>query len=294
MSGAFSLLSPVAAVKDKPEQGEEPRLQMANSTTAAQNLMATAISVRPGPAKKFPGSPGVRRMDATQKEIASRLVSSAENSSLDWRAQYAYIEDIGDGRGFTAGVIGFCTGTGDLLNVVRRYTQSIPDNALARFLPALERVDGTASHRGVRGLPRAWRAAASDPLFQRAQDEERDAVYFDPAVAQAQRDGLRALGQFCYYDAMVMHGPGDDRESFGGIREAALRLARPPARGGDEAAYLRAFLGVRRQAMLAEEAHANTSRIDTAQAVFLRNDNLDLQLPLHWQVYGDDYEINSV
>jgi chitosanase len=233
-------------------------------------------------------------MDANQKEISSRLVSSAENSTLDWRAQYAYIEDIGDGRGYTAGIIGFCTGTGDLLNVVERYTQWVPDNPLARLRPALERVNGTASHRGLRRLPRTWRAAAPDPLFQRAQDEERDTEYFDPAVQQAQHDGLGALGQFCYFDAIVMHGPGDDQESFGGIRRAALRVARPPAQGGDEAAYLRAFLDVRREAMLAEEAHADTSRVDTAQAVFLRNGNLDLQLPLRWQVYGDDYELHSL
>ncbi len=50
-----------------------------------------------------------------KKEIAMRLVSSAENSSLDWRAQYRYIEDIHDGRGYTAGIIGFCSGTGDML-----------------------------------------------------------------------------------------------------------------------------------------------------------------------------------
>ena len=34
------------------------------------------------------------------------LVSSAENSSLDWKAQFGYIEDIHDGRGYTAGIIG--------------------------------------------------------------------------------------------------------------------------------------------------------------------------------------------
>src|SRR6185295_14919320 len=46
-----------------------------------------------------------------KKDIAMQLVSSAENSSLDWRAQFSYIEDIGDGRGYTAGIIGFCSGT---------------------------------------------------------------------------------------------------------------------------------------------------------------------------------------
>lgn len=46
-----------------------------------------------------------------------KLVSSAENSSLDWKAQYKYIEDIGDGRGYTAGIIGFSSGTGDMLDL---------------------------------------------------------------------------------------------------------------------------------------------------------------------------------
>src|SRR5262245_29952809 len=54
--------------------------------------------------------------DPAKKEIAMKLVSSAENSSLDWKAQYKYIEDIGDGRGYTAGIIGFCSGTGDMLD----------------------------------------------------------------------------------------------------------------------------------------------------------------------------------
>src|SRR3954471_12495129 len=96
-----------------------------------------------------------------EKEIAMQLVSSAENSSLDWRAQYRYIEDIHDGRGYTAGIIGFCSGTGDMLEVVRAYAKKRPHSRLAAFLPALRRVNGTDSHRGL-GHPfvRAWRRAA--------------------------------------------------------------------------------------------------------------------------------------
>lgn len=41
-----------------------------------------------------------------RKEVFA-LVSSAENSSTDYTKQYSYIEDIGDGRGYTAGIIGF-------------------------------------------------------------------------------------------------------------------------------------------------------------------------------------------
>jgi len=45
-------------------------------------------------------------------DLAMRLVSSAENSTLEWKENYKYIEDIEDGRGYTAGIIGFCSGTG--------------------------------------------------------------------------------------------------------------------------------------------------------------------------------------
>ena len=221
-----------------------------------------------------------------------KLVSSAENSSLDWRAQYAYLEDIGDGRGYTGGIIGFCSGTGDMEELVSGYTASRPENPLATFVPALKRVNGTASLRGL-GAPfvRAWTQAAKDPAFQRAQDSERDLVYFEPAVAQAEQDGLRTLGQFIYYDAMVMHGPGSDPASFGGIRTAALRRAMPPSQGGDESTYLNAFLDVRVAAMKAEEFHEDTSRVEDAQRVFLAAGNLDLDTPLVWKVYGDRYRI---
>jgi chitosanase len=227
-----------------------------------------------------------------KKELAMELVSSAENSSLDWKAQYAYIEDIHDGRGYTAGIIGFCSGTGDMLHIVREYTKTEPGNPLARYLPALAAVNGTDSHRGLDpGFVAAWRAAAKDPVFQAAQDAERDDVYFNPAVGRAKADGLHALGQFIYYDAMVMHGPGSDPDSFGGIRAAAMRHARTPAQGGDETVYLDAFLDAREAAMRLEAAHSDVTRVSTEQRVFLKAGNLNLDTPLVWHTYGDRYSI---
>lgn len=109
----------------------------------------------------------------------------------------------------------------------------------------------------------------------------------------AKQDGLSALGQFIYYDAMVMHGPGDDPASFGGIRAAAHAKARPPSAGGDQVRYLGAFLDVRVTAMKREEAHSDTGRVDDAQRVFLRAGNLNLTPPLRWKVYGDLYVIKK-
>jgi len=228
-----------------------------------------------------------------------RLVSAAENSSLDWKAQYGYIEynvehNAEENRGYTAGIIGFTSRTHDMLELVRLYAKAAPDSALVKFLPTLERVDGSSSRKGLgKAFEKAWKEAADDPKFREAQDHERDRVYFDPAVDQAQADGLHELGQFIYYDAIVMHGGGDDANSFGGIRAAALKIARPPSQGGDEAAYLNAFLDCRRMAMLAEKGHQDTTRVDTMQRKFLREGNLSLKPPLEFKVYGDDYKIEN-
>ncbi len=216
------------------------------------------------------------------------LVSSAENSSLNWRAQYRYIQDIHDGRGYTAGIIGFCSGTGDMLEVVRAYTHARPRNELKRFIPALRRAGGSASHKGLgKRFVAAWRRAAKRPAMRRAQDAERDRVYFKPAVALAKRDGLQSLGQFAYYDAAVVHG----YEGLRGVRDRALARATAPAAGGDETAYLDAFLDERVAEMHKEAAHDDVSRIETAQRRFLREGNLDLHAPLRWAVYGDQYAI---
>jgi chitosanase len=123
--------------------------------------------------------------------------------------------------------------------------------------------------------------------MRRARDAERDRVYFRPAVKLAKADGLRALGQFAYYDAAVVHG----FEGMRGVRERALARAATPVAGGDETAYLDAFLDERVVEMHKEAAHDDVSRIETAQRRFLREGNLDLNAPLRWSVYGDDYSI---
>ncbi|MFC1436126.1 chitosanase [Streptacidiphilus sp. N1-3] len=276
----------------------------ATATAAPSSAKPTAkpsATASPTPTKSQPAAPtsapagsAAGLDDARKKEIAMELVSSAENSSLDWKAQYSYIEDIGDGRGYTAGIIGFCSGTGDMLELVQAYTATEPGNVLAKYLPALKKVNNTDSHAGLgNAFVADWKTAAKDTVFQTAQNNERDRVYFNPAVNQAKADGLRALGQFIYYDAIVMHGPGDDPTSFGGIRAAAMKKAKTPAQGGNETTYLNAFLDARKAAMLTEAAHDDTSRVDTEQRVFLNNGNLDLNPPLSWKTYGDSYTIKS-
>ncbi|MEU4654220.1 chitosanase [Streptomyces sp. NPDC023723] len=226
-----------------------------------------------------------------KKELAQRLVASADNSTLDWRSLYGSIEDLGDGQGYTAGIAGFCTGTHDLRTLVERYTADRPDNGLARYLPALRKVDGTDSHEGLDpGFTAAWQAEAEVPAFRKAQEKERDRVYFEPAVRLAKLDGLTTLGQFVYYDAIIFHGPDTGADGFYGLRERAMKRAKTPAAGGDEKEFLDAFLDVRRAALRAGR-DGDTSRVDTAQRRFLQAGNLALDPPLTWQVYGDTYQV---
>ncbi|MFF2044229.1 chitosanase [Kitasatospora sp. NPDC058170] len=270
------------------------RIALAALLVAAPATVAAAGAAQAAPAAAVVQVKAVGLDDPHKKDIAMQLVSSAENSSLDWKAQYKYIEDIKDGRGYTAGIIGFCSGTGDMLDLVEHYTDLKPGNILAKYLPALRKVNGTESHSGLgSAFVKDWATAAKDSVFLQAQNDERDRVYFNPAVNQAKADGLRALGQFAYYDAIVMHGGGFDAAGFGTIRKNALKKAKSPAQGGDEATYLKAFLDARKAAMKLEEAHSDTSRVDTEQLVFLNAKNFDLNPPLKWKVYGDSYAINS-
>src|SRR5271154_3015029 len=125
-------------------------------------------------------SPASGLKDPAKKEIAMELVSAAENSSLDWKAQYAYVEynvegNEAENRGYTAGIIGFTSKTHDMLELVQYYDKIAPGNVLSPYLPALRKVDGTSSQAGL-GKPfeRDWKIAGEEPNFRQAQDHERD------------------------------------------------------------------------------------------------------------------------
>lgn len=227
------------------------------------------------------------------RKVVYALVSSAENSTLDYQDQYAYIEDIGDGRGYTAGIIGFTTGTGDLIEVVEEYAALKQDNVLEKYLPALEEVIGTDSHDGLgEAFEADWRRACEDSEMITAQDKIVDTMYLSPAVEYASEDGLSVLGQYIYYDALVVHGPGEDEDSFNGIRKSAMKECSTPANGGSEEQYLLAFLDARTLIMLKEEAHSDLSRIE-AQRKFIQEGNFELKLPITWTMYGDSFELSE-
>jgi hypothetical protein len=173
------------------------------------------------------------------QEKAFRLTSTAENSTVNWWEQFSYLEDIGDGRGYTCGIAGFTSATGDLLELVQNYTATKPGNVLAPFLPGLQTCattgmggSATSAANANLGTPfkNAWAQAATDTVFQTAQINYRNQVYWTPAFNQAVADGLSNLGLAIYYDTSINHGPGDPNSGDGSFDD--IRSATSVAGGG--------------------------------------------------------------
>ncbi|MFZ4481217.1 MAG: chitosanase [Rhodoferax sp.] len=245
-----------------------------------------------------PGEAGAAA-DARQREIEDRIVSAFENSTLV--IQYAFIADINDGRGYTAGRSGFTSGTGDMLEVVKEYGVRAGGNVLERYLGALHKVNGSASLAGLEGIEQAWRQAASDLSFVAAQDAVNERLYRTPARQLATKLGARLpLSRLALYEAGIQHGHGQDYDSVNRIAERASAAAGgTPGKGADERRWLREFLRERRRALLSPASQptaagwaASVSRADAMQSIY-DSGNFHLDQPLSITVYGDTFSIIS-
>jgi hypothetical protein len=182
------------------------------SALVALGAVAITVANRPSPNSSGgaelpdPRDPRLSlTVDAERKHRAAQITSTFENSTLE--LQYDYVENIGDGRGITAGRAGFTSATGDLLLLIRRYTDAKPGNVLAPYLPSLEAVRGTGSQMGLGGFTEAGAEAAEDPDFRSQQDQLVDELYFVPAMAMAADLGIETpLGQLIMWDTMIQHG----------------------------------------------------------------------------------------
>ena len=227
------------------------------------------------------------------EKIAVAMVRCAENSTFDYTENYSYIENIGDGAGYTGGIIGFTTMTGDMLHVVRDYCDKEDDAALEKYIPALERAVGSKKTKGLgKGFIKEWKNAGKTESMREVQNSFRDRLFLDPAFDMAENDGLSTLGKYIYYDTAVQHGPEGEGSSLANIRKAAKNKAKPPAAGGDEKAYLKAFIDIREKSLKKMKFKVNLSRIEVQKKLVL-DEEFDMLLPLEFTMYGYDYELKE-
>ena len=148
--------------------------------------------------------------------VIAEMVSVFENGTPE--IQYAYVENLDDGRGYTAGRAGFCTACGDLLTVVKSYTAQVPDNPLARYLPTLTRL-AAASDDSTNGLDGFERRLAHCRRRSRvppgAGPRHRRRSTARPPRKAAQDNGVRsALGLAILVDTAVQQGTDDDPDGL--------------------------------------------------------------------------------
>jgi chitosanase len=224
-----------------------------------------------------------------QKKIAEQLTSLWENDTTT--LAYGYSENIKDGRGFTSGRAGFCTGTGDAIVVLTCYAQAHPGNRLQKYLPVLAALEdrfvksgGKANQDSTAGLDGwidEWAAAAADPEFRRCQDAVVDAVYYGAAMQHIAEKGFTAaLTKAAIYDAQINMGDDNPRYGIKAVIARADRatgpIANPPTRD-DESRWLGNFLRARAQVMFDDEKtwRSNMYRVANYEKL-RRSGNLDL------------------
>lgn len=275
--------------------------------TGMQIGSAAALSWKPG--SSTAGSLDIR--NPTFQELAYEITSTAENSTLDWTTTYDYIEDIHDNRGYTAGLVGFCSATGDMLQLIQRYAVEKPSgNTLSSYIPGLQNCVNIGMGSGASAAAtsnlgtayiNAWKAAAvSDPIFRKVQRDFRKSMYWDDALTQALADGVSPLGLEIYYDVLVNHGVGTDSESFGGILSYVRANNTKPSSGGNMTTWLNALID-RRNTILQGwgDDQATNGRVfmhrlltnggtvgGVSQAA-----NQNLVAPIKFSCYGDVYNI---
>jgi chitosanase len=178
-------------------------------------------------------------LTAAQKSIIERVVNAFETGSAD--GDYGDISIFNDGpsdiRQITYGR-SQTTEYGRLGELVAAYV-----DAAGQFSDPLRQYVGRIGQEPLtddadfKNLLK--RAGREDPVMARVQDEFFDTAYFTPAMRWADRNGFRLpLSALVIYDSFIHSG-----SILSVIRNAFPE--RPPAAGGDEQAWVRAYVAAR-------------------------------------------------
>jgi chitosanase len=261
------------------------------------DILKSLFGKAPGPAgSSSDPANGSLKFNSQQRLIADQFISIFENGTPE--IQYGEAENIGDGRGITAGRAGFTSATGDMRIVIEQYTKIKPGNSLEVYLGELKRLEdlryksgdirGSASTGNLGGLIEAWHENAQDPSFRKIQDEVVDELYYLPAVEKAKNIGAKnPLTLLSLYDANIMHGESGLDEL---IEETTRRTGNlSPKNGSDEISWLKNFNKYRKDVMLTDSTwkFAVARVIELEDLTASQNFQLD-PFEMVIEVYGDE------
>jgi uncharacterized membrane protein len=235
---------------------------------------------------------GAAENTSNMKNVILQMTTTLENS--DTQLHFNYAENIGDGRGITFGCIGFCTGTYDGNILIKHYTELNPDNVLAKYIPALDKIDagshyaadgdGNPSVEGLSGFIQDVNSC-DDPLFKKSQMDKLDELYYNPAMEIADSIGAKnALTKAFIYDMCIRHG-------VDGAKSIIKNAGTTPKQGADENTYLQKLLSLR-DVKLKQEGAGDVNRNQGYKNV-LNSGNIDLKTPFTFVAYGDYFTIDG-
>ena len=212
-------------------------------------------------------------LTANQKAVAEAMTSIWENDTPI--VDYAYSENINDGRGYTSGRAGFCTGTGDAIQVIDCYDKlrtAANGNVMAKYMPALTTINdkyiATGMDQGDTSLLDAvgnwindWGASYTTMTtradFKACQDQLSDRLYYFPAMQAVVQVGLtQALTRAALYDMWI--NQGDDTLVKQTNSALGVKATIGVGNAVTEDAWLQKFLELRRD-LLAGDATWKTS-----------------------------------
>ncbi len=213
-----------------------------------------------------------------------KLTSIFENSSTT--IQYNYCENINDGRGYTFGFVGFCSGTYDGTMMLKEYRALNPNNILIKYIPAFERIDKGPRKNGlnsdVSGLENLVQDIKSikDPLFIQAQINVADRLYIKPSQEKLKQLGFKnAISQGQLYDMYINHG-----------EDGALAIIKS-VQVSDEITWLSNILNKRLSVLEADRTWKEAvDRVKVYQKL-LSSGNIELKSPMTITCYGDNFTL---
>ncbi len=276
------------------------------STTSNTSFTATNIQISD---PSCGGTTGGTGLSANQKKVAEDLTSIWENDTPT--INYPYSENIQDGRGYTNGRAGFCTGTGDAIQVVQCYVNlrsASNGNLMAKYMPGLTTINNrflstgqsqasTSELDSIGNWRADWAASYNNTTtradFKSCQDQVNDKLYYTPAMNEAAKWGLtRALSKAALYDAFINHGESGARSL---IRSANTALGNSGQvapvigyNGITESAWLQKFLEKRRDVLAADSTWIEAVDRVAAYEKLRRRANWDLATAFRNDVRASD------
>ncbi|ABT16338.1 chitosanase [Acanthocystis turfacea Chlorella virus MO0605SPH] len=103
----------------------------------------------------------------TDADTILSLISLPENSNTEWWKNYNFASRLGDGRGWTVTLYGACSGTGDLVMILKDLQKINPHHKLVKYIPAMEKTEGE-DVRGLENLGRDIKSLGDDKEWQQA------------------------------------------------------------------------------------------------------------------------------